>query len=117
MASGERRISTTLAATSTSLNILADSILRYPGRPSVLAVQAASDTASVVFMTVEIGSMIIVDDALIPIEVAAGSGPTRDRQYAISSGVGPGDQISIRFRNSGAGTPVAIAAVKVVPVG
>ena len=116
MASGERRISTTLAATSTSANILADDILRYPGQPSVLTVAAATDTASVVFMTIEIGAMIVVDDALIPLEAAAGTGPTRDRQFAIASGVGRADQVSVRFRNSGVGTPIAIASVKVVPV-
>ncbi len=119
MASGTRRFTTgPLAIGATSPNLLADDTLRYPGQPSSLEVAAATNAIGIGDQTlvVEVGNQTVFTGE-VPVETTVGGGPTVPQQAMVRTGVGAGDQISVRVTNTdGAVTPTTVVLIDVSPV-
>ena len=119
MASGGRRFSTgAVAAGATTANLLADSTLRYPGEDSALEVAATTEAAGLLDQTiiVEVGNQLVYD-GILGVEQTVGGGPRLPDNVLVRTGVGRGDQISVRVRNDDAvATPISVALIDVTPV-
>lgn len=118
MASGTRRFATiALAAGATSVNLLADDTLRYPGVPSSLEIAATTEAIGLQdqLLVVEVGNQIVYT-GILPVEQVAGQGPAIPRNTLVRTGVAGGDQISIRVTNQDAvATPISVVLIDVSP--
>lgn len=100
-----RRIVTSVAANSTSDNILANDWLRNPQRPGLVSLASTVPAASAgdILCNMELSSDLIVRDAAVPGERAAGTGPILPDNVLAEEGATERDQIIITFTNTSAG--------------
>lgn len=104
------RFTDQIAAGDVNENILAGSKFEFLSRPSAVRVFAVQDAGHLAEMDLTLGNVVVGENLRLN-EAAAGTGPSRSDDFAVS-GVGrPGDRIQVRLRETGG---VAVAVVRVL---
>lgn len=118
MAAGVRRITVEVPITGVVENILQGSPLEYPGMASSIEIFSSviAAGAGTVTMDVLIGTDLIAESVILPIEFAAGEGPRVPDHQLVVDAVAPGDHVQIRMRNSGGTARTCTTLVRIQPV-
>ena len=118
MPSGVRKRATSVAANSTSANVLAGEVIEFPGVPSTVIVAATVPAASAasVLLNLQLGSDRPVDAMAISGEALAGRGPIIPDDVMVKEVSGAADRISLTFTNTTAGAIVVTWYVEVQPL-
>jgi len=118
MPSGVRKRATSVAANSTSANVLAGEVIEVPGQPSTVIVAATVLAAStnVVLLNLQLGSDRPVDGMAISGEAVAGRGPLIPDDVMVREVAGGADRISLTFTNTSGGAVVVTWYVEVQPL-
>lgn len=117
MASGTRRLNNSSAAAGVIENILAGSPLEYPGIASTVEIASAVIAAGAgnVTMDVIIGTDLVAEGIVIPVERTVGGGPVLPDNVMVIEAAAPADHVQIRLRFSAAVTRVT-TAVRIQPI-
>lgn len=102
-----------VAAGVTVLNILDGSLFEIVRRRGQIAIAAVADDATEVLMSVLADTETLLEESTVPLEPAAGQGPNLEDHIMLLEGVSPGDKLTIRLRNTGAGAHVVRTLVSV----
>ena len=102
-----------LAANTTSLNLLAGLLGEFATSPSIVRFYLTS-SATGMNATAQVGDKVILQDMLISL---ANRFPIRPDDLAVEGGALKGDRLSLRFRNTTAGALTYWFVVDVIPVG
>ena len=115
MPSGARKRTISVAASSTSANVLAGEVIEFPGQPSSVIVAATVPAASagVVLMNLQLGSDRPVDGLALSGEASAGRGPLMPDDVMVKEVAGAADRISLTFTNTSVGAVVVTWYVEV----
>lgn len=110
-----KRDARSIAAGAQVNNLLDGSLFEIIQRSGRLVVAAVTDNAAdEVLMQVLIDTSTVLEESPVALEPAAGQGPTLEDHAVILEGVGPGDKITIRVRNT-AGVAAALRTLISVP--
>lgn len=109
-----RRLVTSVAANTTSANILIGDEIQFVGRPTGLRVATTvpAAAAGVLLLTVRAQNRILVENYAVGAENAAGVGPVMRDNEAAAQAVVPGDVLSITFTNPTGGAIVVTTLVE-----
>jgi hypothetical protein len=118
MPSGARRRTTSVAANSTSANVLSGEVIEFPGVASsvIVAATVLAASANVVLLNLQLGSDRPVDGMAIAGEALAGRGPIIPDDVMVKEVAGGADRISLTFTNTSGGAVVVTWYVEVQPL-
>lgn len=118
MASGTRRIPTSVPATGLVENVLGGTSLQYPGVASKVEIAATCPAAAAGDITMDVlfGTDTVAEAVIVPIEDAAGVGPRIPDNMLVVDALAPQDSLQIRLRNANAAAQVVTTLVRVQPV-
>ncbi len=102
-----------VAAGATVLNILDGSLFEIVRRAGNLVVAAVAANATEVLMSILADTETLLEESTVPLETAVGLGPTLDEHILLLEQVTPGDKLTIRIRNTGAGANVVRTLISV----
>lgn len=103
---------TSVAANTTSANVLAGKAMEFIPEASVIVIGACGSAAGL-YATVIIGSEVVVDDQPIG---AQNHLPIFPDDTLAEAGAFPGDRITVRYRNSTGGALTAQTKINISPV-
>ena len=121
MAAGTRRIRTSFAAAGVVENLLQGTPLEYPGVASSIEIASAIEDAGAanigdVTMDVLIGTDLVAEGIVVPVETVTGAGPRIPDQLLVVDAAAPADHVQIRLRNATAGANDVQTLVRIQPL-
>jgi len=119
MASGTRRIHTTLAAGAVNENILQGMSIEFPGRASQVESYSTMElgaSAEDIIMDVQFGTDLVAEALVVPVEIAANEGPRVPEHLLCVDALAPADRLIVRLRNTSAGSLTVDTLIRVQPV-
>jgi len=113
------RFSSPIAAGVSLANVLAGTLIQYPGQPSVVRVAATVPAAATgdILMSLRIGGRLVAPDQVVPIESLAGRGPDAQLGWLIAAPAMGNELLELVARNQDAANATVITwLVQVDPV-
>jgi hypothetical protein len=118
MPSGTRKRTVSVAANSTSANVLSGDVIEFPGVPSTVIVAATvlAASANVVLLNLQLGSDRPVDGMAVSGEAVGGRGPIIPDDVSVKEVAGASDRIALTFTNTSGAAVVVTWYVEVQPL-
>lgn len=109
-------VSPDVAAGAVLANALAGSAFEFVGRDSRVIIAGVAETAYEVTATIQYGSEVQLEEGVIPLEIAAGQGPTFPDDVLVDDVAAAGDRLVVRLTNAGAAANHVGLKVRVIPL-
>jgi hypothetical protein len=113
-----RKKTLSVAANTTSANVLAGEVIEFPGQPSTVIAGATVPFASAgsILMNLQLGSDRPVDGLSVSGESTVGKGPIIPDDISVKEVCGAADRVAVTFTNTSGGAIVVTWYVEVQPL-